>query len=108
MTHLTAILSSVLLAGALSAQTPEVGKRAETQQARVANGVKTGALKPGETRRIERRETAIHKEVKTERKVNGGALTGNERRAVNRQDNKMSRNIAVDKHNAATAKPDKQ
>ncbi len=81
------------------AQTSEVGKRAENQQDRIAQGVKSGALKPKETAHLENREARINHEVRSDRKANGGKLTAAEKRQVNRQQNRTSRAIYKDKHN---------
>jgi len=64
--------------------------------------VESGSLPAGETAHLEKQESAIHDEVKTERKANGGSLTGQERRQVNRQQNRESRRIYKDKHNGRT------
>jgi hypothetical protein len=77
----------------------EVGKRAENQQDRIAQGVKSGQLTAGETARLEGREAKINKEVHNDRVANGGKLTSAERRQVNRQDNRTSRAIYRKKHN---------
>ncbi|MBV9573532.1 MAG: hypothetical protein JOY93_05720 [Acidobacteriales bacterium] len=78
----------------------EVGKRAENQQDRIAQGVKSGQLTAGETAHLEKREAGINREVRNDRAANGGKLTGAERRQVNQQQNKVSRQIYRDKHNA--------
>jgi hypothetical protein len=80
----------------------EVGQRQRNQQERIAQGVKSGQLTASETAHLERREAAIHKEVKTERAANGGTLTPVERRQVNRQENRTSKAIYRKKHNART------
>jgi hypothetical protein len=80
----------------------EVGQRQRNQQERIAQGVKSGQLTASETAHLERREAAIHKEVKTERAANGGKLTPAERRQVNRQENRTSAAIYRKKHNART------
>ena len=77
----------------------EVGKRAENQQDRIANGVKDGQLTAGETANLEKKEAAINKEVRTDRSANGGKLTPQEKAKVNRQQNKVSHQIYRDKHN---------
>jgi len=77
----------------------EVGKRAENQQDRIANGVKDGQLTAGETSNLEKKEAAINKEVRTDRAANGGKLTQQEKAQVNRQQNKVSKQIYRDKHN---------
>ena len=77
----------------------EVGKRAENQQDRIAQGVKSGQLTAGETAHLEKNEAKINNEVRNDRTANGGKLTAQEKRQVNRQQNKMSRQIYRDKHN---------
>jgi len=78
----------------------EVGKRAENQQDRIAQGVKSGQLTAGEASHLEGREAAINKEVHNDRSANGGKLTTTERRQVNRQQDRTSRAIYRKKHNA--------
>jgi hypothetical protein len=80
----------------------EVGKRAENQQDRIAQGVKSGQLTAGETANLETKGAAINGEVKADRAANGGKLTTAEKAQVNRQQNKVSNQIYTDKHNAAT------
>ncbi|HLW83881.1 MAG TPA: hypothetical protein VKR60_01620 [Candidatus Sulfotelmatobacter sp.] len=77
----------------------EVGKRAENQQNRIAQGVKSGQLTAGETAHLENNEAKINKEVHNDRAANGGKLTPQERGQVNRQQNRQSRQIYRDKHN---------
>jgi len=91
-----------LLVAAVFAQTSEVGQRRENQQDRIAQGVKSGQLTAGETANLEKKEAAINQEVRTDRSLNGGKLTSQEKKIVNRQQNRMSRQIYQDKHNAAT------
>jgi hypothetical protein len=81
----------------------EVGKRAENQQDRIANGVKSGQLTAGETANLETKEAAVNGEVKADRAANGGKLTTAEKAQVNRQQNHLSNQIYQDKHNANTA-----
>ena len=80
----------------------EVNERQRNQQKRIGEGVENGSLTAGETARLEKQEAAIHHEVKTERKANGGKLTPQERRQVNRQQNRESARIYRDKHNGRT------
>jgi hypothetical protein len=77
----------------------EVGKRAENQQDRIANGIKDGQLNDREAANLEGKEAKINQEVRNDRAANGGKLTPQERRQVNRQQNQMSRQIYRDKHN---------
>jgi hypothetical protein len=77
----------------------EVGKRAENQQDRIAQGVKSGQLTAGETAHLEKNEAKINHEVRNDRAANGGKLTPQEKKQVNRQQNRESRKIYRDKHN---------
>lgn len=79
-------------------------QRTQAQQNRIANGVKSGQLTAGETKRLERREAAINGEKRDMREDNGGKLSAADRARLNRQYNGLSRGIARDKHNAATAR----
>jgi hypothetical protein len=86
------VLSSVALAG-------EVDDREGNQQARIAQGVKSGQLTPGETAHLDNREAHINNEIARDRAANGGHLTAAERGKVNRQQDKTSNAIYRDKHN---------
>ena len=76
----------------------EAGKREENQQDRVAQGIKSGKLSAGQTSNLEGRDAGINREIKTDRKYNGGHLTNAERKQVNRQQNHVSKAIYNDKH----------
>jgi hypothetical protein len=80
----------------------EVNDRQRNQQERIGQGVESGSLTAGETAHLEKQEAAIHHEVKTDRQATGGTLTAQERRQVNRQQNRESRRIYRDKHNGKT------
>jgi WXXGXW repeat (2 copies) len=82
-----------------TASMDSVNGRAYNQQARIANGVASGRLTPGETSRLEGREANVNREVRNERQANGGTLTPQERQQVNRQQNNMSKSIEKEKHN---------
>jgi starvation-inducible outer membrane lipoprotein len=96
---------AVLLSGATllpvlagpQTQEPEVAKRKERQQQRIANGVKSGKLSAGQTARLEGKEAKLNKETNRMRSANGGKLTAAEKAKVNRQQNKLSRQIRKDK-----------
>ncbi len=78
----------------------EVGKRAENQQDRIAQGIKSGQMTAGEAARVEKNEANINKEVRNDRAANGGKLTGAEKAQINHQQNQESRQIYRTKHNA--------
>jgi hypothetical protein len=93
-------MALALAAGAL-AQTNEIGQRKENQQDRIAQGVKSGQLTAAGTANLEKKESSINQEVKTDRSLNGGKLTQQEKQTVNKQQNQVSNQIYKDKHNAA-------
>jgi|HubBroStandDraft_6_1064221.scaffolds.fasta_scaffold63916_5 hypothetical protein len=78
----------------------EVGRRAENQQDRIAQGIKSGQLTAGETSHLESKDAAINREVRNDRAANGGKLTSQEKAQVNHQQNNVSKQIYKDKHNA--------
>jgi hypothetical protein len=77
----------------------EVGKRAENQQDRIAQGIQSGQLTPRETANLESKDARINHEIHNDRAANGGKLTASEKAQINRQQNKVSRQIYRDKHN---------
>jgi hypothetical protein len=77
----------------------EVGKRAENQQDRIAQGIKSGQLTAGEASHLENKDAAINHEIHNDRAANGGKLTSQEKAQVNRQQNNVSKQIYKDKHN---------
>jgi hypothetical protein len=79
----------------------QIGQRRENQQNRIAQGIKSGQLTPGETAKLEKQQQGINKEVGGMRQANGGKLTQADKAAVNQQQNKASANIYHKKHNAA-------
>lgn len=94
------ILAAVLaVSTAVPALAAEVDRREAHQQDRIAEGVKSGELTPGETARLERREQKIRGEVRRDRAANGGKLTPAEKAKINRQENRTSRAIYRAKHN---------
>jgi len=82
---------------------PTVEQRKENQQDHIANGVQSGQLTAGETAKLEKKEAAINQETAADRAANGGKLTPSEKKQINRQQNRTSRQIYADKHNANTA-----
>jgi hypothetical protein len=80
--------------------TGEVGQRQENQQDRIANGVKSGQLTPGETARLERQQKSINQEKNGMKAANGGTLTPGDKTVLNKRENNASKNIYAKKHNA--------
>ncbi len=100
------ILGVVLAVGALSVSaqiaTPRVTKRQVHQQARIKEGVKSGELTPGESRRLERQQAKIAVD-KAEAKSDG-VVTPAERRKIAREQNRASKRIYREKHDAQVRK----
>src|SRR5437660_9869352 len=67
-----------------------VHERKENQQARIAQGVESGSLTAGETANLEHKEANLNQEIRADRLANGGNLTNNEKRQINRQQNRLS------------------
>lgn len=80
----------------------QVNQRRENQQDRIAQGVQSGRLTPGETANLENQERALNGEISADRKVNGGKLTATEKKRINAQQNRLSGEIYNDKHNPAS------
>ncbi len=99
----TGRLTAVVLFGALAlpavAQSnQEINARKENQQDRIAQGVKSGQLTAGETSRLEGREAHINRQEA--RMKADGNFTAAERAKINHEQNRTSRAIYRDKHNA--------
>ena len=98
----TIALTGVFIASTFSAQAAgKIAARKENQQDRIAQGVKSGQLTAGETAHLESKEAGINRETRADRAADGGKLTPAEKQQVNRQQNRLSKQIYTDKHNAA-------
>jgi hypothetical protein len=103
----TVILSvgMFLALGALPAfaqSSAEIQQRKDNQQERIANGVKSGQLTPGETRNLESKEAGLNREERNMRAQDNGRLTAADKAKLNRQQNHLSKDIYDKKHNART------
>jgi len=79
------------------ANTPRVTHRQINQQARIKQGVKSGELTKGETRKLEREQAKIQHDKKVAK--SDGKITPQERRKIIREQNKANRDIYRLKHN---------
>jgi len=77
----------------------EVGQRRLAQQQRIANGIRSGQMTPGEAARTENKEQGLNREIAGMRQANGGKLTPGEHKLVNHQQNQVSKQIYRQKHN---------
>jgi hypothetical protein len=98
---LTLAATGVLMAAASTVNAQEIKHRKGIQQHRIAHGVANGSLTPHETVNLERKESALNRETRRDRRQNGGNLTNRQKVRINHQQNRLSRNIYRDKHNAA-------
>jgi hypothetical protein len=78
-----------------------IQQRKNNQQDRVAQGIQSGQLTPGETKNLETKEAGLNQEEHNMRSQDKGHLTAADRTKLNNQQNKLSNQIYTDKHNAA-------
>ena len=78
----------------------EVNQRDRNQQKRIGEGLENGSLTAGEAKKLETKETKLNREQRDMREDNGGRLTASEKAKVNRQQNRVSKQIYNKKHNA--------
>ena len=76
----------------------QVNGRETNQQNRIANGVKSGKLTPGQTARLERGEQRLQNNEKRDMAKDNGHLTKQDQRQINHEANNMSKRIARDKN----------
>src|SRR5258708_14678931 len=75
-----------------------IHNRKENQQDRIAQGVKNGSLTAGETANLEHKEANLNKQIRAERRANGGNLTNNQKAQVNREQKRLDRHIYPAQH----------
>ncbi len=74
------------------------------QQKRIEQGLQSGQLDPAEARRLEAGESRIDRTE--QRDLSHGPLTAAEKAQIQREQNRESKLIYQDKHNAVTGNPD--
>jgi hypothetical protein len=79
-----------------------INQRKVDQQDRIAQGVRSGQLTPGETAKLEHQESGINKEERGMRAEDNGHLTTQDRKTLTEQQNVESKRIYRDKHNNVT------
>jgi hypothetical protein len=94
------VLAFISIGTAASAQThtPEITKRQENQQARIAQGVKSGQLTAKETEHLEAREAKIQHDKRVAK--SDGKVTHAEREKLRHEENRTSKAIYRQKHDA--------
>lgn len=88
------VLSALFSTPALAAS---VVQRQQNQQARIAQGVRSGQLTAREAVRLERQEAAVHRQIVRDR-LDGGGFTPAERAKSQAKLNRMSAQINRQKH----------
>ena len=102
-TLVSAVLIALPFAAAAGTRDPGVNQRQHNQHQRIQQGVKSGELTRGETRRLETGQRHIrHEEA---RYKSDGQLTRAERADLHRDQNRASRDIHRQKHDGETRPP---
>jgi hypothetical protein len=83
---------------------PSVGLRKDYQQDRISKGIANGSLTTKESGTLEKEESNLNHEETDMRKLDNGKLTAADKAALQQQQNKLSKQIYQDKHNAASEK----
>ena len=97
---IVAMITAVSFCASAYAAEGEVNRRLERQKTRIEQGEQSGEVTPGEARHVERHDKNIHAQEKKDRQANGGTLTPKEKRHLNRELNRNSREIRRAKHNS--------
>jgi hypothetical protein len=82
--------------------TPKIDQRQANQERRIEQGEKSGALNQREAARLEKGQARVQK--MENKAVADGKVTPKEQARINKAQNKQSRRIAKQKHDAQTAK----
>ena|SRR5579863_2263588 len=76
----------------------QVNGRETNQQDRIANGIKNGQLTPGQAANLEKGQQRLENNEKRDMAADGGHLTKQDQRQLNREANRQSKKIYKDKH----------
>jgi hypothetical protein len=76
-----------------------INQRLENQHDRIQAGIKDDQLTKNEATQLRAEDAAIHAQERVYRHANDGKLTNAERRQLNRELNRSSRQIYRDRHN---------
>jgi hypothetical protein len=82
-----------------------VDNREANQQARTAQGIRSGQETSGEAARTNANQSRVDQQVHNDRTANHGALNGQQKQQVNKEQNQNSKQIYNQKHNNATRPP---
>lgn len=76
-----------------------IEKRKENQKKRIAEGVKSGELTEAEAAKLKARERELNQDIKRDRK-DGAGMTARERAIAEKRQDRISKDIAKEKHDA--------
>jgi len=96
---LVATTASAQTTAAAPADKPTINQRLENQKDRIQAGTKDDQLTKGERTKLRANDAAIHAQERVYRRANDGKLTTGEKRQLNRELNRNSRQIYRDRHN---------
>jgi hypothetical protein len=71
----------------------QVNNRLKNQNQRIHQEVKEGELSKGQAAKLHREDRSIRKEERTMASTNGGHITKTEQKALNQQENQVSKQI---------------
>jgi Ni/Co efflux regulator RcnB len=97
---LSLVATALLALSTTVAMAQNINQRKDNQQGRIGQGVRSGQLTARETSHLEGREASINHEEHAMRRARDGHLTRGDRAALDRRQNRVSRSIYRDKHNA--------
>ena len=76
----------------------EVNGRLANQDKRIRQGVKSGKLTPSQAKQLHQEDKSIRKEERHMAAKDGGHITKKDQAKLNRQENKVSKQIHTEKH----------
>ena len=76
----------------------EVNGRLANQNQRIQQGEKSGQLTPGQARQLHKEDKNIRKEERHMAAKDGGHITKRDQAKLNRQENRVSKQIHAEKH----------
>jgi F0F1-type ATP synthase membrane subunit b/b' len=76
----------------------QVNKRLNNQNKRIQQGEANGTLTKGQAQQLHKEDKTIRKEERADAAANGGHITKQQQRQLNRQENQTSKQIYQQKH----------
>lgn len=98
---LMTMMAAALIAAGVTMAADRPADRQRNQRVRIAEGVQSGELTRGEARRLDRQQDRLHREIRRDR-VDGGGLTRRERAKIEAKQDGASRRIMRQKHDGQT------